>query len=106
MKYYATVSDANERIEANSFKAVYMAARHIARSNEQESRRFAVTLSKDGKPLGIIFYKSVQDETFDIVEKVTMSVYIFSGDEIPLCRKFVENWQWIAAIDIEGEDIE
>ena len=106
MKYYATVSDTNERIEANSFKAVYMAARHIARSNEQESRRFAVTLSKDGKPLGIIFYKSVPDETFDIVEKVTMSVYIFSGDEIPLCRKFVENWQWIAAIDIEGEDIE
>ena len=106
MKYYATVSDTNERIEANNFKAVYMAARHIARSNEQEGRRFAVTLSKDGKPLGIIFYKSVSNETFDIVEKVTMSVYIFSGDEIPLCRKFVENWQWIAAIDIEGEDIE
>lgn len=106
MKYLATVSDTNERIEANSFKAVYMAARHIARSNEQERRRFAVTLSKDDKPLGIIFYKSVADETFDIVEKVTMSVYIFSGDEIPLCRKFVENWQWIAAIDIEGEDIE
>lgn len=106
MKYLATVSDTNERIEANSFKAVYMAARHIARSNEQERRSFAVTLSKDGKPLGIIFYKSAPDETFDIVEKVTMSVYIFSGDEVPLCRKFVENWQWIAAIDIEGEDIE
>lgn len=106
MKYYATVSDTNERIETNSFKAVYMAARHIARSNEQEGRRFAVTLSKDNKPFGIIFYKSVPDETFDIVEKVTMSVYIFSGDEIPLCRKFVENWQWIAAIDIEGENIE
>ena len=106
MKYLATVSDTNERIEANSFKAVYMAARHIARSNEQERRSFAVTLSKDGKPLGIILYKSVPDETFDVVEKVTMSVYIFSGNEIPLCRKFVENWQWIAAIDIEGEDIE
>lgn len=106
MKYLATVSDTNERIEANSFKAVYMAARHIARSNEQESRRFCITLSRDSKPFGIIFYKSVPDETFGIVEKVTMSVYIFSGDEIPLCRKFVENWQWIAAIDIEGEDIE
>lgn len=35
MKYYATVSDTNERIEANSFKAVYIAARHIARSNER-----------------------------------------------------------------------
>lgn len=106
MKYLATVSDTNERIEANSFKAVYMAARHIARSNGQERRRFCITLSRDSKPFGIIFYKSVQDETFDIVEKVTMSVYIFSGDEVPLCRKFVENWQWIAAIDIEGEDIE
>lgn len=106
MKYLATVSDTNERIEANSFKAVYMAARHIARSNEQEGRRFAVTLSRDGKPLGIIFYKSVPDETYEILEKVTMSVYIFSGDEIPLCRKFVENWQWIAAIDLEGVIIE
>lgn len=106
MKYLATVSDTNERIEANSFKAVYMAARHIARSNEQESRRFCITLSRDGKPLGIIFYKSVPDETYETLEKVTMSVYIFSGDEVPLCRKFVENWQWIAAIDIEGEDIE
>lgn len=106
MKYLATVSDTNERIEANSFKAMYMAARHIARSNEQESRRFCITLSRDSKPLGIIFYKSVPDETYEILEKVTMSVYIFSGDEVPLCRKFVENWQWIAAIDIEGEDIE
>lgn len=106
MKYLATVSDTNERVEANSFKAVYMAARHIARSNGQERRRFCITLSRDDKPLGIIFYKSVPDEAFDIVEKVTMSVYIFSGDEVPLCRKFVENWQWIAAIDIEGEDIE
>lgn len=35
-----------------------------------------------------------------------MSVYIFRGDDVPLCRKFVENWQWIAAIDIEGENIE
>ena len=106
MKYLAIVSDTNERIEANSFKAMYMVVRHIARSNEQEKRRFAVTLSKDGKPFGIIFYKSVSDEAYEILEKVTMSVYIFSGDEIPLCRKFVENWQWIAAIDIEGEDIE
>lgn len=105
MKYYATVSDTNERIEANSFKAVYMAARHIARSNEQERRRFAVTLSRDSKPFGIIFYKSVQDETYEILEKVTMSVYIFSGDEVPLCRKFVEKWRWITAIDIEGECI-
>lgn len=105
MKYLATVSDTNERIEANSFKAVYMAARHIARSNEQEKLRFCITLSIDNKPFGIIFYKSVPDETYETLEKVTMSVYIFSGDEVPLCRKFVENWQWIAAIDIEGEDI-
>ena len=106
MKYLATVSDTNEQIEANSFKAVYMAARHIVRSNEQERRRFAVTLSRDGKPFGIIFYKSVPDETYEILEKVTMSVYIFSGDEVPLCRKFVENWQWIAAIDLKGVIIE
>ena len=103
MKYLATVSDTNERIEANNFKTIYMAARHIAKSNEQERRRFVVTLSRDSKPFGIIFYKSVPDETYEILEKVTMSVYIFSGDEVPLCRKFVENWQWIPAIDIEGE---
>lgn len=105
MKYLATVSDTNERIKANSFKAVYMAARHIAKSNEQEKRRFSITLSRDSKPFGIIFYKSVPDETYETLEKVIMSVYIFSGDEVPLCRKFVENWQWIPAIDIEGEDI-
>lgn len=29
MKYLATVPDTNERIEANSFKAMYMAVRHI-----------------------------------------------------------------------------
>lgn len=106
MKYLATVSDTNERIEANNFKAIYMAARHIAKSNEQKRRRFVVTLSRDGKPLGIIFYESVPDEIYEILEKVTMSVYIFSGDKVPLCRKFVENWQWIAAIDLEGVIIE
>lgn len=70
MKYLATVSDTNERIEANSFKAVYMTVRRIARSSEQERRRFAVTLSRDGKPFGIIFYKSVSDETHEILEKL------------------------------------
>lgn len=104
MKYLATVSDTNERIEANSFKTIYMAVRHIAKSSEQKRRRFAVTLSRDGKPFGIIFYKSVPDETYETLEKVTMDVYIFSGDEVPLCRKFVEKWQWIAPIEIEGED--
>lgn len=105
MKYHAIVSDTNELLEANSFKELYTKARHIARSSELKRRKFIITLARDNKPIGLISYESIPNGHYIILEKATMSVYIYSGKEIPHCRIFTEHWQWIAPIDIEGEEI-
>lgn len=104
MKYHAIVSDTNELFEANSFKELYRKARHIIRSSELKRRKFLVTLARGNKQIGLIFYESIPNGHCIILEKATMSVYIYSGKEVPHCRKFAEHWQWIAPIEIEGEE--
>lgn len=104
MKYHAIVSDTNELLEANSFKELYTKARHIVRSSEQKGRKFLITLARGNEQIGLVSYKSVPEDKCGILEKVTVSTYIYSGKEVPRCRIFDESWQWIAGIEIEGED--
>ena len=104
MKYHAIISNTNELIEANSFKELYVKARHIVRSSEQKGRVFLITLARGNKQIGLIHYKSVPDEKYRIMEKVLVRTYIYSGKYTPLCREFAEGWRWIPGIEIEGEN--
>lgn len=104
MKYHAIVSDTNELLEANSFKELYRKARHIVRSSEQKGHKFLITLARGKEQIGLISFKSIPEEKYGILERVTVSTYIYSGKEVPHCRIFNENWQWIEPIEIEGEE--
>lgn len=104
MKYHAIVSDTNELLEANSFKELYRKARHIVRSCELKRRKFLITLARGNEQIGLISYKIIPSGRYIILDKAIMSVYIYSGKEVPHCRIFNENWQWIEPIEIEGEE--